>query len=495
MKIRTFCCAVLIASGLMAVSAASQAQAWSIGVSVGFPPPALPVYEQPPIPAAGYLWTPGYWGYDGEDEDYYWVPGTWVLAPRPGYLWTPGYWGAEGAYFAFHAGYWGPEVGFYGGINYGFGYFGIGFGGGYWRGDDFCYNRAVANVNNVSITNVYNNTTVVNNQVTDSRVSFNGGREGTHVRPSGSELAAEHAPHLAATNDQLRHESAARAMPALRSAVNHGVPAIAATPKPAAFAGHGLTAARAAGVTPSVPAGQNVARGRVDAGTGRATSGDQPFAATHPAPSLAARRGALSASSQTRPAVDAPRTDRPAWAGRSSPQFASAHSAPASASRPTAQDRPGQSREFQAGARPSYTAASQASNRPASNARDARAPAPSHTSNDVRTNGYAAARAPAQRWTPPANAPPARQYAAPARQYTPPARQYAAPARQYTAPARQYAAREAPRQAYAQHAAAPPRDYGRSQGYAAPHAAASPPPARANSAPHGDGARHGPLHT
>ena len=37
-----------------------------------------PVYVQPPCPAPGDIWIPGYWAWD---DDYYWVPGTWVLAP------------------------------------------------------------------------------------------------------------------------------------------------------------------------------------------------------------------------------------------------------------------------------------------------------------------------------------------------------------------------------------------------------------------------------
>jgi len=40
----------------------------------------------------------------------------------------------DGGFF-FNDGYWGPEVGFYGGINYGFGYFGEGYGGGRWMAD------------------------------------------------------------------------------------------------------------------------------------------------------------------------------------------------------------------------------------------------------------------------------------------------------------------------------------------------------------------------
>jgi len=67
----------------LTMPAASVAQ---IGISISIGPPALPVYEQPPCPAEGYLWTPGYWAYDYDAGDYYWVPGTWVLAPQVGFL-------------------------------------------------------------------------------------------------------------------------------------------------------------------------------------------------------------------------------------------------------------------------------------------------------------------------------------------------------------------------------------------------------------------------
>ena len=85
---------------------------------------------------------PGYWAYDDSISDYYWVPGTWVQAPEVGFLWTPGYWGwGEGGYF-FNEGYWGETVGFYGGISYGFGYYGEGYGGGRWDHGHFFYNRS-----------------------------------------------------------------------------------------------------------------------------------------------------------------------------------------------------------------------------------------------------------------------------------------------------------------------------------------------------------------
>src|SRR6202451_4735931 len=112
---------------LMLAPALSSAQ---VGVSFSIAPPALPVYDQPPIPGDGYIWTPGYWAWGDDIQDYYWVPGTWVQAPQPEYLWTPGYWGWAGGAFIWNAGYWGPHVGFYGGGDYGFGYGGGGFGGG-----------------------------------------------------------------------------------------------------------------------------------------------------------------------------------------------------------------------------------------------------------------------------------------------------------------------------------------------------------------------------
>jgi len=127
------------------VSAEVAVPGAAVAVTAQEAPPPLPDYEQPPAPADGYLWTPGYWGYGG--GGYYWVPGTWVQPPTVGVLWTPGYWGFAAGVYGFHAGYWGPHVGFYGGVNYGFGYVGVGFAGGRWDGGHFAYNTAVSNVN------------------------------------------------------------------------------------------------------------------------------------------------------------------------------------------------------------------------------------------------------------------------------------------------------------------------------------------------------------
>ena len=71
-----------------------------------------------------------------------------------GLVWTPGYWGYDSRRYAWHAGYWGPHVGYYGGINYGFGYSGAGYEGGYWDNGVFLYNTAVTKVHSPQLTRI-----------------------------------------------------------------------------------------------------------------------------------------------------------------------------------------------------------------------------------------------------------------------------------------------------------------------------------------------------
>jgi hypothetical protein len=212
---------------ILAIPAASFAQ---IGVAITIGPPALPVYEQPICPGDGYLWTPGYWAWDDSVSDYYWVPGTWVQAPEVGFLWTPGYWGWRDSGFFWNEGFWGPTVGFYGGINYGFGYFGVGFGGGRWDNGHFFYNRAVMNVDVTVIHNVYN--TKVENITNENHVSYNGGKGGVTARPTREEEAAAKERHIAPVAAQTEHANAARSNPEMRAKANHGDPPVKATAKP-----------------------------------------------------------------------------------------------------------------------------------------------------------------------------------------------------------------------------------------------------------------------
>ena len=206
-------------------------------------PPPLPEYDQPPAPGPDWYWTPGYWAWG--TDGYYWVPGTWVEPPYYGALWTPPYWGWYGGHYRFHHGYWGEHVGFYGGIDYGFGYIGFGYFGGYWHGHDFYYNRSVTNVGNVGY--YYNRPVVVNNVTYGARpvnrVSYNGGRGGLNVAPRPQEVAAMHERHTAPIAAQTQMRQYAAQNRAQSFAQNQGKPDHAAFARPEAT---GFTPNRAA---------------------------------------------------------------------------------------------------------------------------------------------------------------------------------------------------------------------------------------------------------
>ncbi len=276
---------------ILSLSAASWAQI-GVGVAVRFGPPALPVYAQPICPGPGYLWTPGYWGWN-DDGGYYWVPGTWVMAPV-GMLWTPGYWGWGGGFYSWNAGYWGPHVGFYGGINYGFGYGGAGFAGGEWRGGGFYYNRYVTNVSVTTVHTTYNRSVALNSTTT----SFNGGEGGIRATPTAAEDAAAHEPHTAALAEQSQHEQAASQNRGNFASENHGNPAVAATARPGDFSSRSAVSARSAGGEYHAPAmSPREARVGPQAGgaSGQSTNRSSEARPSHPAPAAkgSSRRSSL----------------------------------------------------------------------------------------------------------------------------------------------------------------------------------------------------------
>ncbi len=290
-RIGTVVRGLLLAIVVLSFSAASFSQI-AVGISVRVGPPALPVYAQPICPGPGYLWTPGYWGWN-DAGGYYWVPGTWVVAPV-GMLWTPGYWGWGGGFYAWHGGYWGPHVGFYGGINYGFGYGGVGFVGGEWRGGGFYYNRSVTNVSVTNVTNVYNRTVVVNSTKVNN-VSFNGGTGGVVARPTPTEEAATHEQHVAPLATQTQHQQLASQNRQNFASENHGRPAIAATARAGDFSSRSAVPARSAGGEYHAPA-MSPQQARVTPAASRTTShansneGFRPFtppSSSHSQPSSA----------------------------------------------------------------------------------------------------------------------------------------------------------------------------------------------------------------
>ena len=187
---------VLTLAALFGSHAFAQVQ-----LSVTVAPPPIAVFDQPPCPGDGYIWTPGYYQYG--NYGYYWVPGQWVMPPSVGVLWTPGYWGFAGGRYTWHEGYWGAQVGFYGGVNYGNGYFGSGFTGGRWEGGVFRHNTAIANVDAAHVHNTYVDRTVVH-ETAGPNHAFNG-PGGIKAQPSRGEVEAGKAPHQGPTPVQVSH--------------------------------------------------------------------------------------------------------------------------------------------------------------------------------------------------------------------------------------------------------------------------------------------------
>lgn len=227
---------------MLATMAAPTKASASVGIFVSFGPPAIPVYMQPMCPGPGYIWTPGYWAWN-PGYGYYWVPGTWVMAPFIGALWTPGYWGWYNSGYMWYPGYWGTAVGFYGGINYGYGYNGYGYYGGYWRANRFYYNREVNHIH-ANFVNVYRQRVM---EREGPRISFNGGRGGIDARPTAAQTAAARTRRFGADNRQMEQERWARSNRSQWARENHGRPEVAATPRPGEFRGNGVVRATRAG--------------------------------------------------------------------------------------------------------------------------------------------------------------------------------------------------------------------------------------------------------
>jgi WXXGXW repeat (2 copies) len=208
---------LLIVALIFLAPAASFAQ---VALSITVAPPVIPVYTQPPAPTEGLLWTPGYWGYG--PAGYFWVPGVWVAPPRVGLLWTPGYWAFAGGFYRWHGGYWGPHVGYYGGINYGYGYGGVGYYGGRWEGNAFRYNTAVTSVG-PGFHGVYEDRTVIHNTTVVNRTSFNG-EGGVMARPTSEERMAMNEQHVQRTQEQISHQNVSGQDRNNWASANHGSP-------------------------------------------------------------------------------------------------------------------------------------------------------------------------------------------------------------------------------------------------------------------------------
>ena len=267
--------------GCFALVAPAQART-NVEFTASAAPPPLPSYSQSTLPGPGFLWIPGYWALGG--DGYYWTPGYWARPPAADLFWTPGYWAwnASNHDYVFHSGYCAPTVGYYGGIDYRFGYSGQGYHGGFWRNDQFVYNRAVNDLGNVHVA------TYANQVFAPAKhISYNGGTGGTAARPTPAQIAAMRGRHIGPTHTQILNQETASRIPSQRNSENKGAPPIGGLARANDFRGANTSLPlmhTVAGARPNGPfvAGPSAERGRpaqhVPNGPTKATGVLQDFA-------------------------------------------------------------------------------------------------------------------------------------------------------------------------------------------------------------------------
>ncbi len=98
----------LLLSLLLAASAFAAPAYAQISVSINIAPPA-PEYEVVPIIQPGYVWAPGYWGWNG--ERHVWVRGR-AIVQREGYRWEPDRWEQRDRSYVRAEGHWVRDKGY-----------------------------------------------------------------------------------------------------------------------------------------------------------------------------------------------------------------------------------------------------------------------------------------------------------------------------------------------------------------------------------------------
>jgi hypothetical protein len=92
--------AAVLSVGAFTVPTVAQAQ--SLTVQIGSPPP-VPRVEHVPPPRHGYVWAPGHW--EARHGRYAWTNGTWIRE-RPGYAYHAPEWQQREGHYVYQSGRW-----------------------------------------------------------------------------------------------------------------------------------------------------------------------------------------------------------------------------------------------------------------------------------------------------------------------------------------------------------------------------------------------------
>jgi hypothetical protein len=93
----------LLSTTLLSGCVVVPARGYYGGTVVAVAPPEARVEVVGVAPAAGYVWIPGYWNWNG--SAHVWVGGYWA-AGRPGYYWAPHAWVRYGGGWRMAPGHW-----------------------------------------------------------------------------------------------------------------------------------------------------------------------------------------------------------------------------------------------------------------------------------------------------------------------------------------------------------------------------------------------------
>jgi hypothetical protein len=91
-------------TGVLAGTLAASAGLARVHFYVGVAPPAPIVETPPPAPGVGYVWTPGYYNWNG--SSYVWVNGGWAIPPGHFHHYVAGGWVHDGHGWYRTEGHW-----------------------------------------------------------------------------------------------------------------------------------------------------------------------------------------------------------------------------------------------------------------------------------------------------------------------------------------------------------------------------------------------------